>query len=61
MTPAKLNVSTTQINISKLKDNNNTMPLINYPSDTNYELKCYATNYNLLIIKNGLAGIKYSN
>ena len=40
---------------------NNTMPLINYPSDTNYELKCYATNYNLLIIKNGLAGIKYSN
>lgn len=27
----------------------------------NYELKCYATNFNILIIKNGLAGLKYNN
>jgi hypothetical protein len=40
---------------------NNTNPTIKYPSDTNYVLKCFATNYNLLIIKNGLAGVKYSN
>jgi hypothetical protein len=40
---------------------NNLYPPLKYPNDTNYELKCYATNYNLLIIKNGLAGVKYSN
>lgn len=40
---------------------NNTNPTIRYPSSTNYVLKCFATNYNLLIIKNGLAGVKYSN
>jgi hypothetical protein len=34
---------------------------IKYPIDNNYELKCYATNYNILIIKNGLASVKYSN
>jgi len=40
---------------------NNILPSILYPNNTNYELKCYATNYNLLIIKNGLASVKYSN
>jgi hypothetical protein len=29
-------------------------------SDT-YELKCLGTNYNILVIQNGLAGIKYTN
>ena len=33
---------------------------IKYPSDNMYEFKCYATNYNILIIKNGLVGIKYN-
>lgn len=35
--------------------------LTTYPRETNYELKCYATNFNILIIKNGLVGLKYSN
>jgi hypothetical protein len=30
------------------------------PSDT-YELRCFATNFNVLVIKNGLGGLKYSN
>lgn len=33
----------------------------NYPTDDTYELKCYATNFNILVIKGGLAGVKYSN
>ncbi len=32
-----------------------------YPTDDTYELRCYATNFNILVIKGGLAGIKYSN
>jgi hypothetical protein len=32
-----------------------------YPTDDTYELKCYATNFNILVIKGGLAGVKYSN
>ncbi len=32
-----------------------------YKLDDNYELKCYATNFNVLVIKNGLAGLKYIN
>ena len=31
-----------------------------YADDDNYELKCYATNFNMLVIKNGLAGLKYT-
>ncbi len=38
----------------------NKNPLIKYPTNFNYELKCYATSYNTLIIKNGLAGLKYT-
>jgi hypothetical protein len=30
-------------------------------ASSSYELKCYATNFNILIIKNGLAGLKYNN
>jgi len=33
----------------------------NYPTDDTYEVRCYATNYNILVIKGGLAGLKYSN
>lgn len=32
-----------------------------YSTNDTYELKCYATNYNILVIKGGLAGVKYSN
>ena len=39
-------------------NSNNT---IKYPKYTNFELKCYVTNFNILIIKNGLASLKYSN
>ena len=37
-----------------------TSPLLTYPSDDTYELKCYATNFNILVIKGGLVGLKYS-
>ena len=36
-------------------------PLITYPIDSNYQLICYATNYNILVIKGGMAGLKYNN
>lgn len=32
-----------------------------YPNYDNYELICHATNFNMLIIKGGLAGLKYTN
>ena len=32
-----------------------------YPLYNNFELVCYATNFNILVIKGGLAGVKYSN
>lgn len=31
------------------------------PSSSGYELKCYATNFNIMVIKNGLCGLKYTN
>lgn len=39
----------------------NLNPLITNPVDDIYHLVCYATNFNILIIKNGLAGLKYNN
>jgi hypothetical protein len=38
-----------------------TNPIIRYPVYDSYILKCYATNYNVLIIKNGVCGLKYSS
>jgi hypothetical protein len=32
-----------------------------YNSNDTYTLSCYATNFNILIIKNGLVGLKYNN
>ena len=32
-----------------------------YPINDTYNLYCYATNFNILIIKNGLVGLKYNN
>lgn len=32
-----------------------------YPTDNTYTLKCYATNWNFLVIKNGLASLRFSN
>jgi hypothetical protein len=32
-----------------------------YVSNDMYELKCFATNFNTLVIKGGLAGLKYQN
>ena len=34
---------------------------LRYPTNDSYELKCFATNFNILVIKNGLAGLKYNN
>lgn len=39
----------------------NLNPLIINPVDNLYHLTCYATNYNIFIIKNGVAGLKYNN
>lgn len=38
-----------------------TNPITRYPVYDSYILKCYATNYNVLIIKNGVCGLKYSS
>jgi len=38
-----------------------TNPITRYPVYDSYVLKCYATNYNVLIIKNGVCGLKYSS
>jgi signal peptidase I len=40
---------------------NNNIPYIKYPQYYNYRLQCFATNYNILIIQNGLASVKYNN
>jgi hypothetical protein len=32
-----------------------------YKNNSEYELRCFATNFNVLVIKGGLAGLKYSN
>ncbi len=50
-----------QVEISQnpfILNSNNT---IFYPKYNNFYLKCYITNFNILIIKNGLAGLKYTN
>ena len=39
----------------------NVNPLVTYPVDSSYKLICYATNFNIFIIKNGVAGLKYNN
>jgi hypothetical protein len=39
----------------------NNSPEIKYPNYDNFELICYATNFNILIIKDGLTSMKYSN
>ena len=39
----------------------NTNPLIKNPVAELYHLICYATNFNIFIIKNGVAGLKYNN
>jgi hypothetical protein len=36
-------------------------PKQTYPLYDNFELVCHATNYNILVIKGGLAGVKYTN
>jgi hypothetical protein len=36
-------------------------PNVNNPSSDGYTIKCFATNFNILIIKNGLVGLKYNN
>ena len=37
-----------------------TDPIKKYPQYDSFILKCYATNYNILVIKNGVCGLKYS-
>ena len=60
-------------NFSRLSDaqlqvvlqNNNfivdTNPIKTYPLYESAILKCYATNYNTLVIKNGICGLKFSS
>jgi len=50
-----------QINIESNPFIINVNPLVTYPVDNTYTLLCYATNFNILIIKNGIAGLKYNN
>jgi len=50
-----------QINIKPNSFIINVDPLVTYPSDNSYHLTCYATNFNIFIIKNGLGGLKYNN
>ncbi len=38
-----------------------TNPIKTYPSYDSAILKCYATNFNVLVIKNGVCGLKYSS
>lgn len=38
-----------------------TQPIKKYPQYESFILKCYATNYNILVIKNGICGLKYSS
>jgi hypothetical protein len=45
-------------NFSKI-DNPQLQIEINDTSNKLYELKCYATNFNILIIKNGICYLKY--
>lgn len=40
---------------------NNIDKQVVYPLYDNFELVCFATNFNILIIKGGLAGVKYYN
>jgi hypothetical protein len=50
-----------QVEISQnpfILNSNNT---ITYPKYNNFILKCYITNFNILVIKNGLASLKYNN
>ena len=50
-----------QLNINNDPFIINTEPLIKNPVDELYHLVCYATNFNIFIIKNGVAGLKYNN
>ena len=50
-----------QVNIKSDPFIINVDPQIINPVDNLYHLKCYATNYNIFIIKNGVAGLKYNN
>lgn len=48
-------------NLFVVEKANPPIPAVLYPNYDNYELVCFATNYNILIIKGGLAGVKYNN
>lgn len=50
-----------QLNINTDSFIINVNPQIKNPVDNLYHLVCYATNFNILIIKNGVAGLKYNN
>jgi hypothetical protein len=53
---AQLQVMITQNNF--IVDKN---PVKKYAYNNPFILKCFATNYNILVIKNGLCGLKYNN
>jgi hypothetical protein len=53
---AQLQVMITQNNF--IIDKN---PVKKYTYNDSFILKCFATNYNILVIKNGLCGLKYNN
>lgn len=56
---SRIDNSQLQVEIKPDKFILKTTPQVLNPSDSSYHLKCYATNYNILVIKNGLGGLKY--
>ena len=58
---SRLENSQLQINIKPNPFIIQVSPTITYPVDESYHLVCYATNFNIFIIKNGIAGLKYNN
>lgn len=58
---SRLDNAQLQVEIKPDKFVINNIPRVYYNVEDTYELRCFATNYNVLVIKNGLAGLKYQN
>ena len=54
-------ITNPQLQVEIIDNPTNIYKSFNVDINDNYELKCIVNNYNILIIKNGLAGVKYNN
>ena len=54
-------ITNPQLQVELIDNPTNIYNSFNINVNDNYELKCIVNNYNILIIKNGLAGVKYNN